>query len=121
MRVESTAKASITQMLVRLVIVAVKYVIFINVYTTSLLKSSLCLPLRYLWMNDYKANGISGRDYYIVYSSVMFGTVHCLVLTDTYLYNFTKGKTHLENQRWRHTTCLQHPCFDVGCYPWYFS
>ena len=42
---------------------------------------------------------------------------HCLVTTDTYLYNFTKGKTYLVNQRWRHTKCLQHPCYDVGCYP----
>ena len=41
----------------------------------------------------------------------------CLVLTDTYLYNFTKGKTYPVNQRWGHTTCLQHPCYDVGCYP----
>ena len=43
--------------------------------------------------------------------------LHCLVLTDTYLYNFTKGKTYRDNQRWRHTTCLQHPCNYVGCYP----
>ena len=43
--------------------------------------------------------------------------LHCLVFTDTHLYNFTKGKTYPVNQRWRHTTCLQHPCYDVGCYP----
>ena len=35
--------------------------------------------------------------------------LHCLVLTDTKLYNFRKGKTYSANQRWRHTTCLQHP------------
>ena len=40
----------------------------------------------------------------------------CLVLTDTYLYNFTKGKTYSVNQRLRHTMCLQHPCYDAGCY-----
>ena len=28
-----------------------------------------------------------------------------------------KGNTYRVNQRWRHTTCLQHPCYDVGCYP----
>ena len=43
-------------------------------YTTSLLKSSLCLPLRYLWVNDYKGKGISGRDHYIFCSRVMLGT-----------------------------------------------
>ena len=65
---------TITQILVRMVIKAVKYVIFINVYTTSLLKSSLCLPLRYLWANDYKDKGISGRDHYTFYSRMMVGT-----------------------------------------------
>ena len=65
---------TITQMLVRMMIKAVKYVIFINVYTTSLLKSSLCLPLRYLWANNYKDKGISGRDHYIFCSRVMVGT-----------------------------------------------
>ena len=65
---------TITQILVRMVTHAVKYVIFINVYTTSLLKSSLCLPLRYLWANDYKGKGISGRDHYIFCSRVMVGT-----------------------------------------------
>ena len=43
-------------------------------YTTSLLKSSLCLPLRYLWANDYKDMGISGRGHYIFCSRVMVGT-----------------------------------------------
>ena len=64
---------TITQILVRLVILAVKYAILINVYTTSLLKSSFCLPLRYLWANDYKGRGISGRDHYIFCSRVMLG------------------------------------------------
>ena len=36
---------TITQILVQLVKLPVKYDIFINVYTTPLLKSSLCLPL----------------------------------------------------------------------------
>ena len=65
---------TITQILVRMVIYAVKYVIFINVYTTSLLKSSLCLPLRYLWANDYKDKDVSGRDNYMFCSRVMVGT-----------------------------------------------
>ena len=30
-------------------------------------------PLRYLWVNDYKGNGISVRDHYIFCSSVMLG------------------------------------------------
>ena len=77
-------------------------------------KIILVSPLRYLWVNDYKGNSISGRDHY------MFGPhhLHCLDLTDTYLYNYTKGKTYRVNQRWRHTTWLQHPCYDVGCYSW---
>ena len=33
-------------------------------YTTSLLKFSLFPPLRYLRVNDYKGNGISGCDHY---------------------------------------------------------
>ena len=56
--------SKITQILVRFVISSVKYAIFFNVYTTSLLKSSLCPPLQYLWVNDYKGKGISGHDYY---------------------------------------------------------
>ena len=54
----------IKQIMDKLVILAVKYVIFINVYTTSLLKSSLCPSLRYLWVNDYKGKGSFGRDHY---------------------------------------------------------
>ena len=38
-------------------------IFFINVYTTSLLKSYLFPPLRYLWMNDYKGKGISRCDH----------------------------------------------------------
>ena len=37
-------------------------------------KITLCLPLRYLWANDYKGKGISGRDHYIFCSRVMVGT-----------------------------------------------
>ena len=66
--------AAITQILVRMVVKTVKYVIFINVYTTSLLKSSLCLLLRYLWANDYKDKCIPGRGHYIFCSRVMVGT-----------------------------------------------
>ena len=47
--------------------------------------------------------------------------LHCFVCTDTHLFNFTKGKTDLVNQRWRRTTCLKHQCYDVGCYPWALS
>ena len=65
---------TITQLLVRLVILTVKYVIFINVYTTSLLKLSLFPPLRYLGVNDYKGNVTSGHDHYIFCPSVMLGT-----------------------------------------------
>ena len=43
---------TITQILVRMVYKLLNMSFFINVYTTSLLKSSLCLPLRYLWAND---------------------------------------------------------------------
>ena len=64
---------TITQVLVRLVILAVKYLIFINVYTKSLIKSSLCPPLRYLWVNDYRGKGNSERDHYIFCLSVMLG------------------------------------------------
>ena len=93
---------TITQILVRLVILAVKYVIFINVYTTSLLKSSLCLPLRYLWANDYKDKGISRRGHYIFCSRVIFSNrMYCLVFTDTDLCSLTKGKAYLANKRWR--------------------
>ena len=45
-------------------------------YTISLLKSSLCLPLRYLWANDYKGKGISGRDHHIFCSRVMVGIAY---------------------------------------------
>ena len=44
-------------------------------YTTYLLKSSLFLPFRYLWVNDYKGKGISGCDHYIFCPSLMLGTV----------------------------------------------
>ena len=105
---------TITQILVRLVILAVKYVIFINVYTTSLLKSSLCLPLRYLWANDYKGKGISGH--YIFCSRVNFShRMQCLVFTDTDLCSITKGKAYLANKRWRRSTCLRDQWYGVGC------
>ena len=45
-----------------------------------------------------------------------YNNVVC-VSTDTNLYKFTKEKTYRVNQRWRNTTCLHHPCYDVGCYP----
>ena len=67
---------------------------FLTVYTTSLLKSSLCLPLRYLWANDYKGKGISGREYYIFCSRVMVG----IIFTDTNLYRLTKGKLTLQTK-----------------------
>ena len=79
---------TITQILVRMVIQAVKYVIFINVCTTSLLKSSLCLTLRYLWANDYKAKAL-----YILFKSDGRHRMHCLVFTGTDLYSLTKGKS----------------------------
>ena len=61
----------IKQIMDRLVILSVKYVFFfINVYTTSLLKSSLCPSLRYLWVNDYKGKGSFGRDHYTKLISV---------------------------------------------------
>ena len=31
-------------------------------------------PHRYLWVNDHKGNGISGRGHYVFCSSVMLGT-----------------------------------------------
>ena len=55
---------------------------------------------------------------YILFKCDVRHRLHCFVCTDTYLFNFTKGKTDLVNQRWRRTTCLQHQCYDVGCYPW---
>ena len=42
---------------------------------------------------------------------------HCLVLTDTDLFDFTRGKTYPAIQRWRRSICLRDPCYDVGCYP----
>ena len=77
---------TITQILVRLVIAAVKYVTFIHVYTTSLLKSSLFPPLRYLLVNDIKGKGISGCDHFIFCPSVIVRhRPHCLVSIETYL------------------------------------
>ena len=55
---------------------------------------------------------------YILFKCDVRHPLHCFVCTDTHLFNFTKGKTDLVNQRWRRTTCLQHQCYDVGCYPW---
>ena len=68
---------------------------------------------------DICDNGISGRGLYsyILFKSDVRHRMHCLVLIKTNLYIFYDGKTNFVNQRWRHTTCLQHPCYDVGCYP----
>ena len=55
---------------------------------------------------------------YILFKCDVRHRLHCFVCTDTHLFNFTKGKTDLVNQRWRRTTCLKHQCYDVGCYPW---
>ena len=54
---------------------------------------------------------------YILFKCDVRHRLHCFVCTDTHLFNFTKGKTDLVNQRWRRTTCLKHQCYDVGCYP----
>ena len=55
---------------------------------------------------------------YILFKCDVRHRLHCFVCTVTHLFNFTKGKTNLVNQRWRRTTCLKHQCYDVGCYPW---
>ena len=55
---------------------------------------------------------------YILFKCDVRHRLHCFVCTDTHLFIFTKGKTDIVNQRWRRTTCLQHQCYDVGCYPW---
>ena len=62
---------------------------------------------------------IGAWQLYILFKCDVRHRLHCFVCTDTHLFNFTKGKTDLVNQRWRRTTCLQHQCYDVGCYPWY--
>ena len=54
---------------------------------------------------------------YILFKCDVRHRLHCFVCTDTHLFNFTKGKTDLVNQRWRRPTCLKHQCYDVGCYP----
>ena len=43
--------------------------------------------------------------------------MHCLVFTETDLYNLTKGKSYLAKQKWSHSTCLRDQCYDVGCHP----
>ena len=58
---------------------------------------------------------------YILFKCDVRHRLHCFVCTDTHLFNFTKGKTDLVNQRWRRTTCLKHQCYDVGCYPWFWD
>ena len=68
------------------------------------------------WM-IIKATAFLAWPLYILFKCDVRHHLHCLVLRDTNLYKFTKGKTYLVNQRWRHSTCLQHPCYDVGCYP----
>ena len=63
-------------------------------YTITLVpstKEALCPPLRYLWPNDYKGKGISGRDHYLgpigseplyILSKCDVGhRMHCLVFT----------------------------------------
>ena len=55
---------------------------------------------------------------YILFKCDVRHRLHCFVCTDTHLFNLTKGKTDLVNQRWRRTTSLKHQCYDVGCYPW---
>ena len=54
---------------------------------------------------------------YILFKCDVRHSLHCFVCTDTHLFNFTKGKTDLVNQRWHRPTCLKHQCYDVGCYP----
>ena len=72
--------------------------------------------LRYLWVNDLKRQWhFWAWPLYILFKCDVRHGLHCLVLTDN-LFKFTNRKTYLVNQRWRHTTCLQHPCYDVGCY-----
>ena len=67
----------------------------------------------------HRQRHIGAWPLYILFKCDVRHRLHCVVCTDTHLFNFTKGKTDLVNQRWRRTTCLQHQCYDVGCYPWY--
>ena len=74
-------------------------------------------PLRYLWVNDYKGNGIS-EHYHYLFCDVRH-RLHCLVLIDTNLYNVTRGK-NLPCKSKMASYYMQHPCYDVGCYPWHY-
>ena len=66
-----------------------------------------------------KATAYRAWPLYILFKCDVRHRLHCFVCTDTHLFSFMKGKTDLVNQRWRRTTCLQHQCYDVGCYPCY--
>ena len=65
--------SAIIQILVRCVILAVKYIIFTNAYTTSL---ASCASI---FVSESIQSNVRHR-------------LHCLVFTDTYLYNLTKEK-----------------------------
>ena len=88
---------------------------FTNKYRSGRREDFSSHTLRYWWVNYYKGNCISGHEHYTCIS--MLGTPALLSFDRHFSYNVTKGKTYLVNQRWRHTTCLQHPFYDVGCYP----
>ena len=61
-----------------------------------------------------KATAFLGVALYILFKCDVKHCMHCLVLTDTYLYTFTKGRTYLVNHKWRLSVCLR---YGVGCYP----
>ena len=82
---------TITQILV---VLAVKNVIFIIVYTAPLLKPSLCRQILYLWLNDHKVKRISGCDHYIFCPSVMLCTA-CTALYSQTLICIILGRENL--------------------------
>ena len=97
-------------------------VAFVNIHpqkskwvTAKIILVSLASILVGEWLQ--RQRHIEARPLYILFKCDVRHRLHCFVCTDTHLFNFTKGKTDLVNQRWRRTTCLKHQCYDVGCYP----
>ena len=91
---------------------------FINVYTKSLLKSSLFFSA-YISVGELlqRQGHFWAWPLYILFKSDSRHRMHFLVFTDTDLYSLTMGKAYLANQRWRRSTCLWDQCYDIGCHP----
>ena len=60
------------------------------------------------------------RSSYIPFRYVVRYRQNIFVLGEMYCYSFTSGKTYLVIQMGWIVKWFRYPCYDVGCFPWFY-